>query len=82
VPGGENTINEDSGALRYFTLRETARIQTLPDRHVFVGTRTHVTRQIGNAVPSRLADAIAKPLYDLIAKETSRNRRSKMAVGR
>jgi len=47
VPGGENTIIEDAGTFRYFTLREAARIQTFPDEHLFKGARIHITRQIG-----------------------------------
>lgn len=69
VPGGENAVIDPSGQLRYFTLRETARIQTFPDNHLFVGVRTHITRQIGNAVPSRLAVTIARGLYTLLSDE-------------
>lgn len=67
VPGGENTLVEYNGNVRYFTLRETARLQTFPDTHFFEGARMHVTRQIGNAVPCRLATAVASPLYDLVS---------------
>jgi DNA (cytosine-5)-methyltransferase 1 len=76
VPGGENTVIDAAGNFRYFTLRETARIQSFPDKHVFAGARIHVTRQIGNAVPSRLAAVVATPLYTLINAElASRTRR-------
>jgi DNA (cytosine-5)-methyltransferase 1 len=68
VPGGENTVIEDAGKLRYYTLRELARIQTFPDEHFFVGARTHVTRQIGNAVPCDLAEAVGRPLWRLVNK--------------
>jgi DNA (cytosine-5)-methyltransferase 1 len=66
VPGGENTLVEDSGKIRYYTLREIARIQTFPDAHSFCGARMHVTRQLGNAVPCELAAAVARPLSDLL----------------
>jgi DNA (cytosine-5)-methyltransferase 1 len=66
VPGGENILIEDDGTVRYYTLRETARLQTFPDEHIFEGARLHVTRQIGNAVPCALATAIALPLYRLL----------------
>lgn len=69
VPGGENTVTDAAGNFRYFTLRETARIQSFPDHHLFVGARVRVTRQVGNAVPSRLATAIATPLFTLISNE-------------
>jgi DNA (cytosine-5)-methyltransferase 1 len=66
VPGGENTIIDDGGHFRYYTLRELARIQTFPDEHLFAGARLHVTKQIGNAVPCALAEAIVRPLYELL----------------
>ena len=75
VPGGENTIVEDNGAFRYFTLRETARIQTFPDTHFFEGARIHVTRQIGNAVPCDLAAAVGRPLFEFIERELSRKQK-------
>ena len=78
VPGGENTLIDASGKFRYFTLRETARIQTFPDKHIFTGARIHVTRQIGNAVPSRLATAVASPLYNLISTELAVRARLKV----
>lgn len=72
VPGGENTVVDDSGGIRYYTLRELARLQTFPDSHVFSGTRMHVTRQIGNAVPCDLAWAIARPLHELLTTPLSK----------
>jgi DNA (cytosine-5)-methyltransferase 1 len=67
TPGGENTVLDHKGRIRYYTLREAARIQTFPDSHVFQGRRKHVYRQIGNAVPVALAAAIARPLRALLA---------------
>jgi len=66
VPGGENSIIDDRGEFRYLSLRETARIQTFPDDHLFVGARIHVTRQIGNAVPCTLTEVLAKPLFGIL----------------
>lgn len=66
VPGGENSLVEDNGTFRYYTLREIARIQSFPDDYYFVGARTHVTRQIGNAVPMLLAQAVGTPLRKLL----------------
>ena len=62
VPGGENTVVCDNGVARYYTLREMARVQAFPDEHYFVGSRSKVIRQIGNAVPPALAAAVAAPL--------------------
>lgn len=44
---------------RTITLREGARLQTFPDDFEFVGTKVEVARQIGNAVPPKLAQEIA-----------------------
>jgi DNA (cytosine-5)-methyltransferase 1 len=68
VPGGENTVVLDDGTLRYYTLREAARIQTFPDQHYFTGPRTHVTRHLGNAVPCLLAARVARPLLALLPR--------------
>jgi hypothetical protein len=43
---------------RMLTARELARAQGFPDSYQFTGTKTAVIRQIGNAVPRRLARAI------------------------
>lgn len=66
VPGGENIVVGDNGKHRYYTLREAARIQTFPDDHIFLGSRSRITRQIGNAVPCRLGEAVARPLHALL----------------
>jgi DNA (cytosine-5)-methyltransferase 1 len=74
VPGGENTLVMDNGKIRYFTLRETAKMQSFPDRHFFEGARIHVTRQIGNAVPCELAAAVARPLFTLLIEKQKASR--------
>lgn len=58
VPGGENMLVLDSGEVRYYTVRESARIQTFPDKYRFVASWTESMRQIGNAVPVKLAEAV------------------------
>ena len=69
VPGGENTLTTGTnGQVRYLTLRETARIQTFPDEYLFYGTRMEMTRQIGNAVPVRLATVVARPLACMLSE--------------
>ena len=62
VPGGENSVRLDDGRVRYFSVRECARLQTFPDDWEFVGNWTGCMRQIGNAVPVALAEAVAAPL--------------------
>ena len=77
VPGGENIVLLDAGTHRYFTLRETARLQGFPDDFVFCGARLHITRQIGNAVPVDLAETIGRTLFRQIARCT----KQKIPVG-
>jgi len=59
VPGGENMIVYPNGRPRYFTVRESARLQTFPDEYTFQGSWGESMRQIGNAVPVKLAEMIA-----------------------
>ncbi|EKE71653.1 DNA cytosine methyltransferase [Gallaecimonas xiamenensis] len=63
VPGGENMIRYEDGSVRYFTVRESARIQTFPDDFIFSGAWGEVMRQLGNAVPSQLAETIGISIY-------------------
>ena len=72
VPGGENIVLLDDGTHRYFTLRETARLQGFPDDYVFAGARLHITRQIGNAVPVDFAEAIGRKLFEQMTGSVSR----------
>jgi DNA (cytosine-5)-methyltransferase 1 len=66
VPGGENMLALDDGTVRYFTVREAARLQTFPDNFVFCGTWTENMRQLGNAVPVMLAENVAMSLAKII----------------
>jgi DNA (cytosine-5)-methyltransferase 1 len=66
VPGGENMLARADGTVRYFTVREAARLQTFPDGYVFGGVWTEGMRQLGNAVPVKLAEAVARSVRETL----------------
>jgi DNA (cytosine-5)-methyltransferase 1 len=61
-PGGENMVLHEDGSVRYFSVREAARMQTFPDSYFFFGSRSEAMRQIGNAVPVKLASILLSKL--------------------
>jgi DNA (cytosine-5)-methyltransferase 1 len=72
VPGGENMVVKPNGDVRYFTVRESARIQTFPDGYRFHGAWSETMRQLGNAVPVRLAQTVTSSVAQrLIEAELS-----------
>jgi DNA (cytosine-5)-methyltransferase 1 len=73
VPGGENTLRFADGSVRYFSVRECARIQTFPDDWVFEGSWTESMRQLGNAVPVQLARSVAGELASSLNVKTNRS---------
>jgi DNA (cytosine-5)-methyltransferase 1 len=74
VPGGENMLVKPTGEARYFTVRESARLQTFPDGYVLHGSWTEAMRQLGNAVPVALgrvvACSVAQHLLEADLRET------------
>jgi DNA (cytosine-5)-methyltransferase 1 len=68
VPGGENMLRKPDGCVRYFTVRESARLQTFPDSYRFHGSWTETMRQLGNAVPVKLAEVIASNVSKHLSK--------------
>lgn len=64
VPGGENMLRRPDGSVRYFTVRESARLQAFPDEFLFHGSWTETMRQLGNAVPVTLAEIVAKSVRE------------------
>lgn len=63
VPGGENMLRRLNGSVRYFSVRESARLQTFPDQMILHGSWSETMRQLGNAVPTRLAHAVVEKVY-------------------
>jgi DNA (cytosine-5)-methyltransferase 1 len=73
VPGGENMMRHANGKVRYFSVREAARIQTFPDDYYFPGSWTESLRQLGNAVPVDLgrvvAQSVARSLHPHVRRD-------------
>ena len=76
VPGGENMIAHADGSVRYFTVREAARLQGLPDDYEFVGSWTENMRQLGNAAPVQLAEAFGRYIRGILSKAERPSRRA------
>ncbi len=69
VPGGENMMVRDDGSVRYFTVREAARLQGLPDDFRFNSVWSESMRQLGNAVPAQLSEALGRWLLRMLGEE-------------
>ncbi len=80
VPGGENMVILDNGEVRYFTVRELARIQTFPDEYEFAASWTENMRQLGNAVPCDLAATVIGSVKDSILRALLTAAQSKRIV--
>jgi DNA (cytosine-5)-methyltransferase 1/site-specific DNA-methyltransferase (adenine-specific) len=57
-----NGTNSHPFLNRSITPREAARIQSFPDTFRFLGTKTNIGKQIGNAVPPLLARAVGNAI--------------------
>lgn len=55
--------------LRRITINEAARIQSFPDDYIFCGNKGKIYAQIGNAVPCKLAEAVAKAVIKYMQTE-------------
>lgn len=75
VPGGENMLRYPTGRVRYFSVREAARLQGFPDDYRFSGAWTECLRQLGNAVPVDLARAVATSVHGILSKAASKRLR-------
>lgn len=69
VPGGENMLVDHRGSVRYFTIREMARLQCFPDEFIVSGSWKAATRQLGNAVPTVVAEKIGKAVKTLVQSQ-------------
>lgn len=66
---GLRFIHYDSQQARSITVREAARLQTFDDDFEFIGTQGDAYKMIGNAVPVKLAEAIAKSVNEFLKEE-------------
>jgi len=64
---------------RTLSIREAARIQTFPDWFRFAGEPSHRYRQIGNAVPPLLAEAIGRAMHAALKKPIRKRRQNSEA---
>jgi len=64
---GEAGDDDVPDSLRRITTLEAAAIQTFPSGYQFFGEKSSVYRQIGNAVPCHLAEAVARAAMGVLA---------------
>lgn len=76
VPGGENMMVCDDASVRYFTTREAARLQGLPDTYHFPRSWTESMRQLGNAVPSQLSEAMGRWMAAILEDADARRQQA------
>ena len=78
--GEDNWVFGDAKTTRRFSWQEAAAIQTFPPGMTFVGNLTSKYKQIGNAVPVKLAEIIAKDVKSIIEDYLSQKMQVKMGV--
>lgn len=72
VPGGENMIRFEDGSIRYLTVHEGKLLQTFDSDFVVTGGWGEGFRQIGNAVPTKLAEILGTEIHNLLCKSENR----------
>lgn len=65
-------LREPDGSVRYFSIREAARLQAFPDDWELHGSWSEAMRQIGNAVPTTLGQVIATSVKQHLDRQKGR----------
>ena len=76
-PGQKQTERCHPLETRPLSVREYARIQTFPDSWNFQGSMSDKYKQIGNAVPVRMAEILATSIKEAIEKVTSERKQQR-----
>ena len=79
VPGGENMVRYGDKSVRYFTVFEAKRIQTFPDNFIIKGAWGEAMRQIGNAVPVKVASVLGNHLWNTLQQTDASSSRKRVA---
>ena len=79
VPGGENMVRYGDKSVRYFTVFEAKRIQTFPDDFIIKGAWGEAMRQIGNAVPVKVASVLGNHLWNTLQQTDASSSRKRVA---
>lgn len=66
---GLRHIHPDPDQARSITVREAARLQTFPDDYKFIGGIMQQYKMIGNAVPPKFSEILAKSVRELFSYE-------------
>ncbi|OQY48811.1 MAG: DNA (cytosine-5-)-methyltransferase [Anaerolineaceae bacterium 4572_78] len=68
-PGHQGDTAPVSEKIRALTTKERSLIQTFPPYFIWEGTKSNLEQMIGNAVPVKLAEHVAKAILDYADKE-------------
>lgn len=79
-PGHHGDTVPISENIRSLTTKERALIQTFPEDFEWIGTKTHVEQMIGNAVPVKLAEFVARGILKWDLDSQARDKRSKRVM--
>jgi DNA (cytosine-5)-methyltransferase 1 len=70
-PGHSGDTSPVTGNIRPLTTKERSQIQTFPKSFKLVGSKTEVEQIIGNAVPVKLGEFVAKRLLEYIKEKSA-----------